>query len=235
MNLSHRIRQTKEGIYVIDGDSHITKWTEEQGKLVTDPTVYRLLEFIPIGGVVVDAGASIADHTHAYGEAVGPHGTVFAFEPNPAPFCCMTMNCRSMPQVMPFRTGLSDTFGHAGFVIDDQNLGASMTQLIGPDEIRVMPLDDLIEWFMQLKRFDFFKLDIEGMELRALMGAAHLIKYFKPVIYCEVNKPVMAVHGFTVDQLFELLHGWGYHIENFDLGKAQNFGADQFDILCRAR
>ncbi len=232
MNLGHRIRKTDAGIYVIDGDSHITKWTEEQGRLQTDPTVGRLLEYIPYGGVVVDAGGSIGDHTHSYAVKAGERGTVFAFEPNPAPFCCLTMNCRELPQVIPFRVGLSDTFGQYQFAIDEQNLGASSANSFGADKILTLPLDDMTDWFMRLGRFDYFKLDIEGMELRALLGAANLIRYFKPIIFCEVNDGTMTAHDYTRDELFQVIRGFGYHIENFELGHSHEFSRTQFDILC---
>lgn len=233
LNLSHRIRQTKEGIWVIDQDTHITKWTEELGRLDTDRTVDRICEHIPAGGVVVDAGASIGDHTIGYARKVGEKGTVFAFEPNPSPFACLAMNMSAYPWVFPIRMGLGSTSHMLSFEVDEDNLGASkVASTPNENKIAVTSLDSFLPWFNQLGRFDFFKLDVEGMESYVLCGAMLLIERFHPVIYCEVNAGALKRCGTDGETLISNLRDLGYTVKNFDFNNPDNFSTGQFDVLC---
>ncbi len=90
-NISNAVRQTSFGVWVIDEDTHFTKWIEEEQRLDHHGGfLVDLLPFIPDGGVVIDVGAYIGDHTVAYINKSGPSGTVYAFEPNPVAFFCLT-------------------------------------------------------------------------------------------------------------------------------------------------
>lgn len=234
MNLMNRIRQSIDGKYwLIDGDTHITKWVEECRRLDHDRGIDRLLKYIPRGGVVVDAGASIGDHTVAYAEKVGPEGLVMAFEPNMAPFVCMAMNMRKYSQVRPFNFGLGWRLERRSFVVDYNNLGASSVDDIKTrEQILVEQLDEHARLIRERDRFDFFKLDVEGMEYDAIQGASNLIAKYKPVIFFEVNKGVLNRIGLDMDEVFNYVRSLGYTIQNFDPGKPQDFSGPQFDVLC---
>ena len=52
----------------------------------------------------------------------------------------------------------------------------------GFNTVRLVALDTL-----DLQRVDFMKVDIEGMEEKALRGAAETIKRCRPVLYVENN------------------------------------------------
>lgn len=65
------VKQTKEGWWVLADDTHLSKWVEEHGRLDHDEAIASIVEHIPQGGVVVDAGASLGDHTIAYARKVG--------------------------------------------------------------------------------------------------------------------------------------------------------------------
>lgn len=64
------LRTTRMGHWIIDGDTHISKWVEETGRLGHDQDLLpRILKLIRPGDVVVDVGAFIGDHTFDYGVA----------------------------------------------------------------------------------------------------------------------------------------------------------------------
>ena len=51
---------TKEGWAIIDGDTHISKWVEETGRLDHDiSAIPIILSHIPKDGIVFDVGANI--------------------------------------------------------------------------------------------------------------------------------------------------------------------------------
>jgi len=206
------------GIAVIDGDSHISKWVEEEGRLDHDQNALPLiLEHIKEGDVVIDAGAFIGDHTIAYAKAVGINGSVIAFEPNPVAFKCLVHNC---PSVYAFNYGLNS---HAGcsFLKIDKNVGASSLGESG-EPVKLMCLDEL-----NLDRLDFIKMDIEGYEVKALKGGINLIARFRPKMWIEVNRGCLEKQGSSVKELFETVIGMGYDIEPYP-----EDGGDQYDILC---
>lgn len=230
MNLAHRIRKTSGGIWIIDADTHISKWVEQAGSLKCDPTVDRLLEFIPEGGVVVDAGANIGDHTVAYANKVGKDGLVMAIEPNPAAFCCLYMNCAGLPvSAHPFAIGNFEEMRK--YHTNEENVGAGRFSAKGEEAVKMIPLDWMTPVFEARGRFDFFKLDIEGMEFAALCGAVCLVEKYHPVIYCEINDGALSEQGSIRDLIFDFLRKRGYSIEAFTGG----FDMPQFDILCRPK
>ncbi len=42
---------------------------------------------------------------------------------------------------------------------------------------------------LNLTRLDFLKIDVEGMEVQVLMGAECTIAQYRPIIYCEDDRP----------------------------------------------
>ena len=209
-------------IATIEGDTHIGKWAIEAGRLDHDQNMLPLLKpYIPKGGVVVDAGAFIGDHTVYYARCVGPSGHVHAFEPNLAAFECLHYNTNGLP-VTVYHAGLSDKDGAAG-IATAMNAGAS--HLKDGKGCKLIALDSL-----GLDRLDFFKLDVEGFEVMALRGAKDTIARCKPVMLIEVNTAALQRQGYEPLHIFAQLHMHGYQWRN--VYRAQPIAGEQFDILC---
>ncbi|WP_298333814.1 FkbM family methyltransferase [Asticcacaulis sp.] len=202
-----RLRQTAFGVWVINDDTHFTKWIEETGRLDHHQGfLATLLPFIPKGGVAVDAGAYIGDHTIAYSNAVGPTGTVFAFEPNLLPFICMQRNC---PDVIGFMAGLGSKPGLVGYSEAEGNIGAGRLASLS-DATSAVPL--LALDYVRMPRLDYFKLDIEGCETDALRGARKTLDAFKPIMCLEISDGHLRRQGSSREELFQLLESYGYSI-----------------------
>lgn len=232
--MNSKLRQTKEGIWTVNGDTHIGAWVEEKKRLDHDRTIDRLLEFIPVGGVVVDAGAAIGDHTIAYARKIGLFGDVFAFEPNKLEFACLTMNMIEFENVTPINFGLGLHSEMLAYEIDETCPGSSRVVPHGKSSINIITLEDCVgEIIRKTGRFDFLKIDVEGMELEVIAGARLLIDQFNPVIFCEVNRGRLAEHGISGEVLMEHIKAIGYTIDNFDLNAPNDFSLEQFDIICK--
>ncbi len=222
------VRFTKDGIAVIDGDTHTTKWTEEQHRIDTDRAVDKIVAQIPVGGVVVDVGASIGDHTVPYAKKVGATGRVLAFEPNTSAFACLAMNVREYHQVFPMKMALSEREQELSYHVDDYNFGASRIIAKGSERILSVALDDFSPWFEQFKRFDLIKIDCEGYEPNVLDGAAKLLARFKPIIVIEINDRILNSIGKSRHDIFNRAHKLGYDVKPL----TGNFMCDQFDAIC---
>lgn len=208
-------------IAVIEGDTHISKWVEDSGKLAHDDySLSFILPNIKEGDLVVDAGAFIGDHTIAYLDKVGVSGAVYAFEPNPKAFECLVHNC---PRAVNMPYGLSDKRGE--FVYSkSSNAGAGHLGGAGIEKVSVIDLDSV-----NLKKLNFFKIDVEGYEIAALKGARKTIEAYRPMMWIECNNGALHRQGESVESLLsyltdELKYGFEPHPEPNPF---------QYDILCR--
>lgn len=213
------IKQTEYGFWILEPDSHVSQWCLEMKRLDHDQNLLPvILPYIKPGDVVVDAGAYIGDHTLAYLKAVGPEGSVWAFEPNPEAFECLTRNCLDA-YVCDF--ALSDKEERLGMVTSD-NVGASY--LVPGVSFLSRTLDSFA-----FKQLNFFKLDVEGMEVKAIRGAKETIKRCKPVILTEINAGALARNGTSAVELINEIVWLGYKIKK--VYESDRLDAEQFDLL----
>lgn len=217
------IRQTKEGWWIIDGDSHHTLWIEQSGTLAHDKsTLPAIQKYIPQGGVVVDGGAHVGSHTVAYLEWVGPEGIVISLEPNPPAYRCLVRNC---PAAITYQLGLGSGY-NAFHILHDQNYGGAHLVSDGAGHpVFAVGLDEF-----QLQRLDFLKLDVEGSEVRALIGAWETIKLCRPTLLIEVNVGALEKQGVTPKMLYEQLEMLNYRYEY--LFPEHHANMPQTDIIC---
>lgn len=134
------------------------------------------------GDLVVDAGANVGNHTMYLAAVVGCN--VVAFEPNTelAEALRSSLDLNALNGKVDVRElGLGRQAGRGHFTkIMPDNLGAqSITGGDGP--LQIAPLDT-IDFPAQVKAL---KVDVEGMELDVLEGAAGLVQRDRPIVYVE--------------------------------------------------
>ncbi len=142
------------------------------------------------GCVVVEAGANIGAHTLTLSKAVGPRGAVYAYEPQRPVFqiLCGNMALNGRLNVDCRREALGEQSGWINVPAVDyhapENYGG--LQLGGHqagEKVRVSTVDSL-----ELPRCDMIKVDVEGMELQVLQGAAATIGRCRPILYVENDR-----------------------------------------------
>lgn len=206
-------------IAVIDGDTHISRWVEESGRLDHDQYALPIiLDQINVGDTVVDAGAFIGDHTLAYLNKVGKSGYVYAFEPNKVAFECLQHNC---PAALAFNVGLSDAEEMLSYE-SSPNAGAGRIKEFGKNKIQTICLDSL-----DIKNVAFIKIDVEGFEMNALRGSMKTIQKFKPTMWIEINQGALEANGTSASEVEEFIRSIGYRITPFPEK------GEQYDILCK--
>ncbi|MGA0610310.1 FkbM family methyltransferase [Caldimonas sp. KR1-144] len=159
-----------------------------QKKLATDRTPYEqeMLEDIRSrvarGGLVLDIGANIGNHTLFLAAVAGCR--VESFEPNPQLCAALRESIELnglVGQVQLHETGLGRSAGMARFGVDTpENLGGQHLAL-GEGELKVSMLDS----FSFGQRVDVIKLDVEGMEIDVLEGGRSLLERDRPLVYVE--------------------------------------------------
>ena len=215
------------GIAVLDHDCDkgISRAVERDNDLSAyDPRIRAVLcPLIPVGGVVVDGGAFIGDHTVPYAEAVGPTGQVWAFECSLPALECLARNTAHLPQVQIVTAALD---AHEHSVAVHQNWISEACNAIAAHEvddgIPAVPLD-----LFTFTRLDYVKLDLEGYELRALRGAMQTLTQHRPLVVVESGAQLER-YGHTHAELMAFMGTLGYDGERLPY---QHHYHDVFDVL----
>jgi FkbM family methyltransferase len=216
-----RLKIVQNDIAVIDGDTHLSKWIVEQGKLDIDGEVNRICdEFVRDGDICIDAGASLGDTTKAFLKRVGLSGMVYAFEPNPETFQCLAYNC---PEAVCRCMALGKESAKRMIYPALENIGATWVSPQQPGNTTVVSLDDF-----RIPRLKVLKMDVEGMEPEIIAGARLTIMRCRPVIVAELNRGCLQRIGWTQQMLVDQIVAFGYEIHFFEPSHA--IGQDQIDV-----
>lgn len=202
-----------------------------------------LQEFLPVGGVAVDAGANIGGFLLPLARHVGPDGQVHAFEPFRAIYQILTANC-ALNGLMSCYTyhaalgnqterkrkpmpGLNAVSNPSKSFVVDSVASEMMVHHDGhgrTEEVEVVRLDDKL----RLPRLDVLKIDVESMEYELLLGAHETIATHGPVIYLEDSEADMATMT-TMTRSMQLLSD---HHNYACLNLAQSGLHDMSSLLC---
>jgi len=165
------------------------------------------------GVVAIDCGANIGVHTIEWAKAMHGWGSVVAFEAQERVFYALagniTLNNCFNAKAIYAAVGSSDSeisvpvpdyFTPSSFGSLEIRQNPS-TEFIGQPinyaeenclKTKLMTIDSLA-----LKRLDFIKIDIEGMEVEALSGAEKSIADFKPILLVEkIKSDETAIQAF---------------------------------------
>jgi len=177
--------------------------------------------FLRPGMTALDIGAHHGLYTTLMSKLVGPSGFVFAFEPSPRERAGLMRHlrlnsCRNVT-VLPYAVG-SETGTADFFVVEGNRSGASSLRRpildgrVEAEKIRVpMTTIDRCLADHDIRHVDFVKMDIEGAELDAFIGAAQLLRgEDKPTLMVEMSDPVTAAWGYPAHRKYDLLRSWGY-------------------------
>lgn len=196
-----------------------------------------LFDFIAPGDTVIDIGAFVGTHVLAFAQKVGDKGKVFAFEPNPVIFQLLKMNVKqnSLANIKCVNTALSKKPGtilvNKSDLTQTANFGNYSLKSVSPEptpknkkvSIKFTALDEY-----NIGKCALIKIDVEGMELDVLKGAAKLLKKTKPIILAEC---LSIQDGWPVVQFTSKLgykaflhNSLGYNPSNFKNNLKNLFG-----------
>jgi len=143
------------------------------------------------GSVAVEVGANIGTHTLVLSRGVGPTGYVYAYEPQGVVFqtLCANLALNSITNVDARHAAAGAEPGWV--LIPDIDYtrrgnfgGVSVNDFTAGSKVPRVTLDADLD----LDRLALIKIDVEGMELEVLRGAAALIARFDPALYVENDR-----------------------------------------------
>lgn len=189
------------------GDTYMTRCLEHYGEY-SEGEGALFARLIGPGQIVADVGAHIGAHALHMAKLVGPSGIVLAFEPQRILFqlLCANMVMNEQFHVRTYHAAVGAVSGSlkvpqldytASFNFGSLSLG---TFEIG-DDVSLIPLDSL-----GLPSLRLLKVDCEGMELEALLGAERTIARHRPILYVENDRPEKS------ERLIALISAMGYDV-----------------------
>jgi FkbM family methyltransferase len=156
--------------------------------------------FLKPSQVIVDAGANLGTFTVPFAKTVGELGKVISFEPQPVIYGCLketvALNQLTNVELHHCCVGNGDyeleiaepDYSQPGNFSGVPFKEEGFTEVkFSPNRIRTQCVT--LDGVLKDSRFDFLKIDVEGMELEVLQGAEKSIASRKPVIYLENNRP----------------------------------------------
>ncbi len=153
------------------------------------------------GVVVMDCGANIGVHTVEWAKTMHKWGNVIAFEAQERVFYLLAGNVaiNNCFNATVYHAAIGDSIGQinipmldyfkpssfGSFELKKNEFNEYIGQKIDYAEEKCQKVSLVTIDSLNLKRVDFIKLDIEGMELEALNGGLKTIKSAKPIMYIE--------------------------------------------------
>ena len=171
-----------------------------------------MLTHIEPGGIWIDAGANVGNHAIPFSFRAD---LVVAYEPMPDNFDLLVSNTSSRSNILPLRVGVSDKPGalYARRGGTGHNCQWELTDAPSKDhpqaDIPVVRIDDVV---LQTHPVRVIKLDVEGMEEKALAGAWQTLRRDNPEIFAEIwGRRELALITATLGTLgYKLIERFGH-------------------------
>ncbi|MCY7322785.1 MAG: FkbM family methyltransferase [Phormidesmis sp. CAN_BIN36] len=162
-------------------------------------------QVVRTGDIVLDIGANLGLHTALLSRLIGENGQLFAFEPNPELFSCLSQTIANMNNATLYPYALSNESTDSVLFVPPHNPDVASladwtqkeygsTHTVVCEQRR---LDDLVEAQI-IPQPDFIKCDVEGAELKVFQGGCKTLNCTEaPIVLFEAN--IHTVRGFELE------------------------------------
>jgi FkbM family methyltransferase len=189
---------------------------------VYEEIVSNIIAAFPKGGVYVDLGAHVGQHTAAM---VNRNDVRRVYAVEAIPQLCDELNIRfkECSKVKVICAAVGQRAGEATFSIAENALGYSGLKQRGIEAVShwvditvpVLRLDDVLE-SQDLNLVGLIKLDLEGGEFHAMMGSKDLLTLSKPLLVFENGlRDSARDYEYTGDDFFGFFDTIDYELIDF--------------------
>lgn len=199
-----------------------------------EPETTYLADLLSGAPTCLHVGASDGRHSYVMTQ-VAPKATIYAIEPSAFSYAVLktTLAWHGIGrQVTPVHAAVADKPGEMllvtprkitgrmgrayAFLADEPPVGEARPDLQDTGmELQTTPVTTIDAFCAEraIGRVDFIRMDIEGAELKALNGAAHVLDRDRPHVLLEIH-PIMlqARFGGAAEQVIELFRTRGYRM-----------------------
>jgi FkbM family methyltransferase len=183
------------------------------------------------GMVALDIGANLGYYTLTLASLVGESGRVIAFEPTERALRRLTTNLglNAFDHIVVEKIALSDVTHDRE--VDPQETAFRASWRVGGErsgrEREVISFERLDDYVARshLDRVDFVKVDVDGYELRVVLGGEETFRRHRPALFIEIGKASMEEIGDDPLELACRLWELGYGFESDD--RTRTFGSPE--------
>jgi FkbM family methyltransferase len=185
----------------------------------------HLFATVPHGGVWVDVGANIGNHTVYFSNYLADR--VIAIEPHPETHALLaaTVQRNRLHNVETHAIGASDTTGQTGMSVPTEHDGDLIAAKIDPASATVIQLDTLDRLLKDVPAVRLIKIDVEGHEMSVVRGAMEIIRRDRPDLVAEAHteQHLAELLALLSPLGYRVVHcaGWSptYHIATWSYGR----------------
>ena len=193
-----------------------TKRTHIESEL---ENMYKIVDSLPDDAVIIDGGANIGFVTVPLARRK-PTAKIISFEAQRRLFYALagTVAINDLYNVFVYNIALGNEFGVAkmpdinyGVVEDFGSMAIASTQEGMPHVLDSHSTSMTTIDALNLSKLDFIKLDIEGFEPQALMGALHTIKTHRPWMWIEYYNCVDTYNQHIIKDILKDVENYTLH------------------------
>jgi FkbM family methyltransferase len=238
------------GTFRMEPEDLITRHLLEHGAHQRG-TLNLALDLLAPGDTVIDAGAHVGTFSVPLARKIQPGGRLVAIEGDPINASLLRENF-TLNQVDCASTVVQAVLGKEGEAVvarsESGNTGATRFTAADRhalDAVQATTLDHLVAELDGIDEVALVKLDLEGSELAALVGASRLVARAHPMLICEVSPTLLADRGATTEELGRWLvqadyvlyaisgqrnfHGEGWEVTKLE--RLEEWQETHFDVL----
>lgn len=212
-------QQTPAGFWMLIDPNEWLGRTILMGYFESD-LAYFIAQFLQTGDMALDIGANQGYTALLMGRAVSDTGRILAIEPTGIAFDRLKQNIQrnQMRSVQCVRCAAGDCEDELRIWVAPHECGHSSVFNTAHEggfweTVRVAPTDAIVTETLgddALARIAFVKIDVEGYEPPVLDGMPQILRESQPVLWIEVNPPVLAKGGYTAGDIERRLNAFGY-------------------------
>lgn len=164
------IEQLSNGLWVPSNDAQIEQWREKGHPYMQDTCLDKLVEWCKTNdkkfNLIVDVGAWCGTWTLS----MQPYAkNIHCYEPNNLHYGCLARNINSYSHVESYNQALGNDDGYVK--LTEESATQNTRVLLENGETKINKLDSL-----GYNDVDFIKIDVEGLEMEVLKGAARTLE-----------------------------------------------------------
>jgi len=204
-----------DSIMYLDKDDTIISHNLLLDKTWERNSTKTILKNLNPGDTFVDVGAHIGYYSLLASRIVGSEGKVYSIEPDSKNYSLLKKNIKAnnYKNIQVIKKAISNKLGRINFYTNDSNTGDNRIFDNGMKRIVTKVQSTTIDEIMNNKKIDFIKMDIQGSELKALLGMKKTLKRNKKIkLLIEFWPDGLSQNDGSFEKLLSLLDKYSFEL-----------------------